>query len=143
LTCCSFVIDVYVNVWYFHNVFRFIWDFVAFRVLGGISTLLLLSLCGKVSWKMKRYGKYRRKENWIVKKIWKIRKKSRLNSEMIWKIWKKIVKWYGKYGRKISWIVKWYGKYYYSKNKNAGNACACARDHFRDFRFGLCPLPVT
>ena len=24
LTCCSFVIDVYVNVWYFHNVFRFV-----------------------------------------------------------------------------------------------------------------------
>jgi hypothetical protein len=21
------------------------------------------------------------------------------------------VKWYGKYGRKISWIVKWLGKY--------------------------------
>jgi hypothetical protein len=21
------------------------------------------------------------------------------------------VKWYGKYGRKISWIVKWFGKY--------------------------------
>jgi hypothetical protein len=20
------------------------------------------------------------------------------------------VKWYGKYGRKVSWIVKWYGK---------------------------------
>jgi hypothetical protein len=36
-------------------------------------------------------------------KIWKIWKKSSLNSEMIWKIWKKvsrIVKWYGKYGRK-------------------------------------------
>jgi hypothetical protein len=27
------------------------------------------------------------------------------------KIWKKIVKWYGKYGRKVSWNVKWYGKY--------------------------------
>jgi hypothetical protein len=27
------------------------------------------------------------------------------------KIWKKIVKWFGKYGRKASWIVKWYGKY--------------------------------
>ena len=24
LTCCSFVIDVYVNLWYFHNVFRFV-----------------------------------------------------------------------------------------------------------------------
>jgi hypothetical protein len=21
------------------------------------------------------------------------------------------VKWYGKYGKKVSWIVKWYGKY--------------------------------
>jgi hypothetical protein len=31
---------------------------------------------------------------------------------MIWKIWKKSkLKWYGKYGRKVSWIVKWYGKY--------------------------------
>jgi hypothetical protein len=44
LTCCSFVIDVYVNVWYFHKVFRFVWDFVVFRVLGGISTLLILLL---------------------------------------------------------------------------------------------------
>jgi hypothetical protein len=34
--------------------------------------------------------------------IWKIWKKSKLNSEMIWKIWKKIVKRYGKYGRKVS-----------------------------------------
>ena len=23
----------------------------------------------------------------------------------------KIVKWYGKYGRNVSWNVKWYGKY--------------------------------
>jgi hypothetical protein len=30
---------------------------------------------------------------------------------MIWKIQKKIVKWYGKYGRKVSWNVKWYEKY--------------------------------
>ena len=44
---------------------------------------------------------------------------------MIWKIQKKIVKWdgkygrkvsrivkrYEKYGRKVSWMVKWYGKY--------------------------------
>ena len=37
--------------------------------------------------------------------------KSRLNSEMIWKIQKKILKWYGKYGRKVSWNVKWYVKY--------------------------------
>ena len=34
--------------------------------------------------------------------IWKIWKKSKLNSEMIWKIFKKIVKIFGKYGRKIS-----------------------------------------
>jgi hypothetical protein len=34
-----------------------------------------------------------------------------LNSEKILKIQKKIVKWYGKYGRKVSWNVKWYGKY--------------------------------
>jgi hypothetical protein len=25
---------------------------------------------------------------------------------------KKFVKWYGKYGRKVSWIVKRYGKYW-------------------------------
>jgi hypothetical protein len=34
-----------------------------------------------------------------------------LNCQMIWKTEKKIVKRYGKYGRKASWIVKWYGKY--------------------------------
>ena len=34
--------------------------------------------------------------------IWKIWKKSQLNSEKIWKIQKKIVKRYGKYGRKVS-----------------------------------------
>ena len=33
------------------------------------------------------------------------------NSEKIGKIRKKIVKWYGKYGRKVSWIVKSYEKY--------------------------------
>ena len=33
------------------------------------------------------------------------------NSEKIGKIQKKIVKWYGKYGRKASWIVKRYEKY--------------------------------
>jgi hypothetical protein len=33
--------------------------------------------------------------------IWKIWKKGKLNSEKIWKIWKKIVKRYGKYGRKV------------------------------------------
>ena len=51
MTCYSFVIDVYVNVWYFHNVFRFVWDFVVFRVLGGISTLLL------PKWKLDCSGK--------------------------------------------------------------------------------------
>ena len=30
------------------------------------------------------------------------------NSEKIWKIQKKIVKWYGKYRRKVGSIVKWY-----------------------------------
>ena len=34
-------------------------------------------------------------------KIGKIQKKGKLNTEMIWKIWKKIVKRYGKYGRKL------------------------------------------
>ena len=34
-------------------------------------------------------------------KIGKIQKKGKLNTEMIWKIWKKIVKKYGKYGRKL------------------------------------------
>ena len=43
----------------------------------------------KVKWIVKRFGKYRRK-------LWKIGK-----------IW---VKWYGKYGRKVSWKVKRYGK---------------------------------
>jgi hypothetical protein len=33
--------------------------------------------------------------------MWKIWKKGKLNSEKIWKIWKKIVKRYGKYGRKV------------------------------------------
>jgi hypothetical protein len=32
---CSFVIDVYVNVWYFHNLFRFVF---VFCVLGGKNT---------------------------------------------------------------------------------------------------------
>jgi hypothetical protein len=44
----------------------------------------------------------------MICKIWK---KSKLNSENIWKIQKKIVKWFGKYGRKVSWIVIRYGKY--------------------------------
>jgi hypothetical protein len=33
--------------------------------------------------------------------IWKIRKKCKSNSEKMWKIDKKIVKRYGKYGRKV------------------------------------------
>jgi hypothetical protein len=33
--------------------------------------------------------------------IWKIWEKGKLNREKIWKIWKKIVKRYGKYGRKV------------------------------------------
>jgi hypothetical protein len=78
--------------------------------------------CGaKLSWIMKRFGKYRIKwwkdrenmeENsemiWKIWKkdkmksemIWKIWKKSKFNSEMIWQIQKKFVKRYGKYGRK-------------------------------------------
>jgi hypothetical protein len=36
---------------------------------------------------------------------------NKLKSEMIWKIQKKIVKGYGKYGRKASGIVKRFGKY--------------------------------
>ena len=35
------------------------------------------------------------------KKIWKLWKKSQLNNEKIWKIEKKIVKRYGKCGRKV------------------------------------------
>jgi hypothetical protein len=37
--------------------------------------------------------------------------KPKLNSEKIWKIQKKIVKRYGKYGRKASRIVIKFGKY--------------------------------
>ena len=62
-------------------------------------------------------------------KILKIWKKDKLNNEMIWKILRKIMKRYGKYGRKL-WndventdensekigkisknIVEWFGKY--------------------------------
>ena len=50
----------------------------------------------------------RQVEMWNDMEIWK---KDKLNSEMICKIQKKIVKWYGKYGRKVSWIVKRFGKY--------------------------------
>ena len=46
---------------------------------------------------MKRYEKYGRNP--------------KLNNEKIWKIQKKIVKWYGKYGRKASRIVISYGQY--------------------------------
>ena len=46
-----------------------------------------------------------------TEKIWKICKKGKSNSEMNRKIQMKIVKWYGKYGRKINWMVKWFGKY--------------------------------
>ena len=61
---------------------------------------------------LKRYGKYEKKPKLNSEKIWKIWKKDKLKSEMIWKIWKnasecekieiwkKIVKRYGKYGRK-------------------------------------------
>jgi hypothetical protein len=45
-------------------------------------------------WKIQKKGKLN-SEN-----IWKIWKKPKLNSEKIWIIKKKIVKWYGKYGRK-------------------------------------------
>jgi hypothetical protein len=44
---------------------------------------------------------------WLIK----IRKKPKLNSEKILKMRKKIVKWYGKYGRKLSWNMKWFRKY--------------------------------
>ena len=77
---------------------------------------------------MKIYGKYRRKVSWTVKNMeimeeklveewkdlenteencemrWKIWSKSKLNSDKIWKVWKKIsliVKWFGKYRRKL------------------------------------------
>jgi hypothetical protein len=42
--------------------------------------------------------------------IWKIRKKSQLNSENIWKIQKKIVKRYGKYGKKASHQFACFGR---------------------------------
>jgi hypothetical protein len=43
-----------------------------------------------------------------IERIWK---KGKSNSEKNWKIQKKIVKWYGKYGRKVSWIMKKFGTY--------------------------------
>jgi hypothetical protein len=47
---------------------------------------------------VKRFGKY--EEN--CEMIWKKWKKAKLKCEMIWNIWNKIMKRYGKYGRKIS-----------------------------------------
>jgi hypothetical protein len=49
---------------------------------------------------------YDRKVSWIVKRYNKIWKKPKLNSEKIWKIQKKIVKRYGKCGRKVGRNVK-------------------------------------
>jgi hypothetical protein len=46
-------------------------------------------------WKISKKGKLK------CEMIWKIWKKGKPNSEKIWKIWKKIVKRYGKYGRKV------------------------------------------
>jgi hypothetical protein len=56
---------------------------------------ILVFYCEKI-WKM------RKKSRLNSEKIWKIQKKSKLNSEKIWKTQKKIVKLYGKYGRKAS-----------------------------------------
>ena len=47
-----------------------------------------------MEWKIWKKGKSK------SDKIWTIWKKGQLNSEKIWKIQKKIVKRYGKYGRK-------------------------------------------
>jgi hypothetical protein len=52
-------------------------------------------------------GKIWKKGRLNSENIWKILKKPKLNSENILKIEKQIVKWYGKYGRKVSWNVKW------------------------------------
>ena len=60
---------------------------------------------------MTRYEKYGRKSSWIVEWCEKRWKKPNLNSDKIWKIQKKIVKWYGKYGRKASRTVIRYGQY--------------------------------
>ena len=43
------------------------------------------------------------------------------NSLKIWKIWKKIMKWYGKYRRKVGWIVKRFGKYGRKDGKDMKN----------------------
>ena len=53
---------------------------------------------------MKRYGKYGRKVSWIVKRFGKYRRNT--CSE---KIWEKNMEEHS--GRKVNWIVKWYGKY--------------------------------
>jgi hypothetical protein len=45
--------------------------------------------------------KIRKKCKLKCEMIWKIWKKGKSNSEKIWKIDKKIVKRYGKYGRKV------------------------------------------
>ena len=58
----------------------------------------------KPKWNSEKIGK-------IWKKLWNDVENTEENCEMIWKIWKKIVKRYGKYGRKVSWNVKWFGKY--------------------------------
>jgi hypothetical protein len=50
-------------------------------------------------------------------KLWRLLKESKLSSEKIRKIQKNIVKWYGKYGRKVSWNVKWCGKYGRKENR--------------------------
>ena len=67
---------------------------------------------------MKWCEKYGRKNGKDMKnteenseKIVKIQKKGKLKRENILKMWKKIVKWYGKYGRKVIWNVNWFGKY--------------------------------
>ena len=46
-------------------------------------------------------GKIWKKGKLNCEKIWKYGRNQSLNSEKIWKIQKKIVKWYGKYGRKL------------------------------------------
>ena len=43
------------------------------------------------------------------------------NNEKIGKIWEKIVKWFGKYGRKASRIVKRFGKYKWKLWKDMKN----------------------
>jgi hypothetical protein len=52
-----------------------------------------------------KIGKILKKSKLNGEMLGKIWKKSQFNSEMIWKIQKKIVKRYGKYGRKACQIV--------------------------------------